>query len=153
MLLSTKGEYGVRCMLDLALHYGQGPVSIRDISNREGISRNYIEQLFGRLRRAKLIKSVRGPKGGYLLSSQPREIKVGDVVRVLEGPIAAAHCVQPQNSKDLCERISTCVPYMLWKRLTNKINEVLDSATLEDLCREGMKLSKHRLIHPLSFRI
>ncbi|MEE8179555.1 MAG: Rrf2 family transcriptional regulator, partial [bacterium] len=64
MLLSTKGEYGVRCMLDLALHYGQGPISIRDISKREGISKNYIEQLFIRLRHAKLIKSVRGPKGG-----------------------------------------------------------------------------------------
>jgi len=153
MLLSTRGEYGVRCMLDLALHYGQGPVSIRDISRREGISKNYIEQLFVHLRHAKLIKSVRGPKGGYLLSSQPGEISVGDIVRVLEGPIAAAHCVQPQNSKDLCERISTCVPYILWKRLTNKINEVLDSATLEDLCRQGMKLSKHRLVHPLSFQI
>ncbi len=153
MLLSTKGEYGVRCMLDLALHYGQGPVSIRDISKREGISKNYIEQLFVRLRHAKLIKSVRGPKGGYLLISQPRRIKIGDVVRALEGSIAVAHCVQPQNSKDLCERISTCVPYILWKRLTDKINEVLDSTTLEDLCKEGVKLSKHRLVHPLPFQI
>jgi len=153
MLLSTKGEYGVRCMLDLALHYGQGPVSSRDISKREGISKNYIEQLFIRLRHAKLIKSVRGPKGGYLLTSQPRRIKVGNVVRALEGTIAAAHCVQPQNSKDLCERISTCVLYSLWKRLTDKINEVLDSTTLEDLCKEGVKLSKHRLVHPLPFQI
>lgn len=153
MLLSTKGEYGVRCMLDLALHYGQGPVSIRDISKREGISKNYIEQLFVHLRHAKLIMSVRGPKGGYLLTSQPRRIKVGDIVRVLEGSVAAVYCVQPQNSKDLCERISTCVPYILWKRLTNKINEVLDSTTLEDLCKEGMKLSKHRLAHPLPFQI
>ena len=153
MLLSTKGEYGVRCMLDLALHYGQGPVSSRDISKREGISKNYIEQLFVRLRHAKLIKSVRGPKGGYLLISQPRRIRIGDVVRALEGSIAAAHCVQPQNSKDLCERISTCVLYSLWKRLTDKINEVLDSTTLEDLCKEGVKLSKHRLVHPLPFQI
>lgn len=153
MLLSTKGEYGVRCMLDLALHYGQGPISIRDISKREVISKNYIEQLFIRLRHAKLIKSVRGPKGGYLLTSQPKGIRVGDVVRVLEGSIAAAHCVQPQNSKDLCERISTCVLYILWKRLTDKINEVLDATTLEDLCREGIKLSKHRLVHPLPFQI
>jgi len=140
-------------MLDLAIHYGQGPISIRDISKREVISKNYIEQLFIRLRHAKLIKSVRGPKGGYLLTSQPRRIKIGDVVRALEGSIAAAHCVQPQNSKDLCERISTCVLYVLWKRLTDKINEVLDSTTLEDLCKEGMKLSKHRLVHPLPFQI
>jgi Rrf2 family protein len=153
VLLSTRGEYGVRCILDLALQYGQGPISIRDISKREGISRNYIEQLFVRLRRAKLIRSVRGPKGGYLLTSQPRSIKVGDIVRALEGPIAAAYCVQLQNSKDLCKRISTCVPYILWKRLTNKINEVLDSTTLEDLCRQGMKFSKHRLVYPLSFKI
>ncbi len=153
MLLSTKGEYGVRCMLDLALHYGQGPISIRDISKREEISKNYIEQLFIRLRHAKLIRSVRGPKGGYLLTSQPRGIKVGDIVRALEGPIVVVYCVQPQKAKDLCERISTCVPYMLWKRLTKKINEVLDSTTLEDLCREGMKLSKHRLVHPLAFEI
>jgi Rrf2 family protein len=140
-------------MLDLAIHYGQGPISIRDISKREGISKNYIEQLFIRLRHAKLIKSVRGPKGGYLLISQPRRIKIGDVVRALEGSIAVAHCVQPQNSKDLCERISTCVPYILWKRLTDKINEVLDGTTLEDLCKEGVKLSKHRLVHPLPFQI
>jgi len=153
MLLSTRGEYGVRCVLDLALHCGQGPVSVRDISRREGISKNYIEQLFVRLRHAKIIRSVRGPRGGYLLTSQPRSIKVGDIVRALEGPIAAAYCVQPQNSKNVCERIPTCVPYVLWKRLTDRINEVLDSTTLEDLCREGMKLSKHRLVHPLSFRI
>jgi len=153
MLLSSRGEYGVRCMLDLALHYGQGPVSIRDIARREGISKNYIEQLFVRLRQARLIKSVRGPKGGYLLASQPEGIRVGDIVRVLEGPIAAAQCVQPQKSKDLCERISTCVPYTLWKKLTEKINEVLDNATLGDLCREGIKLSKRRLASPLSFQI
>ena len=153
MLLSSRGEYGVRCMLDLALHYGQGPVSIRDISRREGISKNYIEQLFVRLRHAKLIKSVRGPKGGYLLTSQPGSIKIGDIVRALEGPIAAVYCVEPQKSKELCKRISTCVPYILWKKLTKKINEVLDGTTLEDLCREGVKLSKHRLVHPLAFEI
>mgnify|MGYP001065128817 FL=1 len=153
MLLSSRGEYGVRCMLDLAIHYGQGPISIRDISKREGISKNYIEQLFVRLRHAKLVKSVRGPKGGYLLTSPPGSIKVGDIVRVLEGPIAAVYCVQPEKSKDLCKRISTCVPYILWKKLTKKINEVLDSTTLEDLCREGVKLSKRRLVHPLAFEI
>jgi len=153
MLLSTRGEYGVRCMLDLAFRYGHGPVSTRDISKREGISKNYIEQLFLRLRHAKLIRSVRGPKGGYLLTSQPKEIKIGDIVRVLEGSIAIAQCVRPETSKNLCERIPTCVPYVLWKKLTKEINEVLDSTTLEDLCREGLKISKRRLVHPLSFQI
>ena len=85
MKLSTKGRYGVKAMVDLAIHYGGSPVSIKSISQRQNISEYYLEQLFSSLRKAKLIKSIRGAQGGYILSKNPNEITVGEVLRALEG--------------------------------------------------------------------
>jgi len=149
--LSTKGRYGVRGMLDLALHYGQGPISIKSIAERQEISLHYIEQLFVKLRRAGLITSVRGPNGGYLLNKPPSDIRIGDIIRVVEGSIAPVYCVDMDGE---CKRADICVARLLWMKVRDKIAEVLDSTTLEDLCKEDRELRKREeLDHSYTFYI
>ena len=94
MKLSTKGRYGVKAMVDLAINYGEQPISIKSISERQNISEYYLEQLFSSLRKAKLIKSVRGAQGGYILNRAPEEITIYDVINVLEGPIEISDCLE-----------------------------------------------------------
>jgi len=131
MRISTKGEYAVRALVDIASQSGKNPVQIREISKREGISKSYIEQLFVKLRNLKIIKSIRGPKGGYLLAKDASNISIGDIIRAVEGPIALVQCV----TNKCCERTSKCSSYSLWKKVSSKIEEQLDSISLKDLCK------------------
>lgn len=133
--ITTKGHYGVRAMLDLAQHYGEGPISLKSVAERQGFSEPYLEQLIGTLRKAGLLKSVRGAQGGYILAREPRDISVGDIIRVLEGPIAPVECVS-EEAIDKCERSQCCVTKGVWEKVKTSIEEVLDSITLEDLCKE-----------------
>lgn len=135
MKLSTKSTYGVRAMFDLAIHSAKGPVSITSISKRQDISISYLEQLFNKLRRDGLVRSIRGPKGGYLLSRNPGDIKIGDIIRTLEGPIELAYCVSNEGGVT-CEMAEACVTRLLWNKLKDSISEVLDSTTLKDLIDE-----------------
>src|SRR3712207_69740 len=100
MKLSTKGRYGVRAMVDLAINYGESPMSIKSIAKRQNISELYLEQLFSPLRKAKLIKSIRGAQGGYVLNKHPKDISVSDIINVLEGPIEISSCVDTGRSKE-----------------------------------------------------
>lgn len=138
MKLSTKGEYGLRAMFDLAQRYGEGPISLKSIAERQDISEHYLEQLVAGLRKAGLVKSVRGAQGGYTLAREPAEIKVGDIIRVLEGPIAPMDCVSEEEN-ELCERAGTCITRGIWEKVRDSITEVLDSITLEDMCAEAEK--------------
>ncbi|MDI3280045.1 MAG: Rrf2 family transcriptional regulator [Bacillota bacterium] len=141
MRLSTRGRYGLRAMVDLALHYGQGPVALKSIADRQNVSDHYLEQLMGSLRKAGLVSSVRGAQGGYELVRRPAEITVGDVVRALEGPIAPVECVsEAADAASVCGMINTCVTRLVWAKLRDSIAEVLDSITLEDLCAEAREL-------------
>lgn len=137
MKLSTKGKYGVKAMVDLAIHYGDAPVSIKTISQRQNISEYYLEQLFSPLRKAKLIKSVRGAQGGYVLNRLPSEIKVSDVMNVLEGPIEISDCVDGVE----CNNIDWCATRLLWAKIKNSIDEVMENITLQDIVNdyEGIK--------------
>ena len=136
MRLSTKSTYGLRAMVNLALKYEKGATSISDIASREGISVSYLEQLLNRLRRRSLLESRRGPNGGYVLARSPREITVGDIVRVLEGDTAPVYCVTGKNQlKRACRRSPTCVARGVWEKLAGAIDEVLDSVNLEDLVK------------------
>ncbi|MBU4561029.1 Rrf2 family transcriptional regulator [bacterium] len=154
MRLSTKGRYGVRAMLDLALRYGQGPIPLKDISQREEISINYLEQLFARLRREGLVEGTRGPRGGFFLTKKPGRIKIGDVIRAIEGPISLVYCVDPEERKKECHRADRCITRLLWKRTSEKLAETLDAVTLEDLCEEARQLSKGKEPkHPFAFQI
>lgn len=138
MKLSTKGRYGLRAILDIALNEHNGPVTIHSISQRQDISERYLEQLLINLKQNGLIKSIRGFQGGYMLNKDPRDITVGDVVRILEGPIAPVECVN-EASQDTCSRIGFCVTNKVWEDLRNAMTEVLDSYKLEDLIVETHK--------------
>ncbi|AYE33166.1 RrF2 family transcriptional regulator [Clostridium septicum] len=132
MKLSTKGRYGVKAMVDLAIHYGNAPVSIKVISQRQNISEYYLEQLFSPLRKAGLIKSIRGAQGGYVLNKAPSEIKVADVMDVLEGPIEIADCIEGAE----CNNIDCCATRLLWKKIKSSIDEVMENITLQDIVND-----------------
>lgn len=135
MKISTKGRYGVVAMYELALHYGEGPVSLKLVAEKQNISEHYLEQLMGGLRRTGFVRSVRGAQGGYELTKDPASITVGDVLRVLEGPIAPVDCVIDDNA-DYCFRADSCVTRSIWAKVRDSINKVVDSITLADLCKE-----------------
>lgn len=134
MKISTKGRYGTRFMVDLALHDGQGPVALRDVAARQEISDKYLEQIVQPLSKAGLIRSVRGPQGGYLLAMTPADITVGMVLRVLEGSLAPVECV----TGDLpCERRDNCLTIGVWTRMHQAVQEIADSTTLASLIAEA----------------
>ncbi|GFP75251.1 RrF2 family transcriptional regulator [Clostridium fungisolvens] len=132
MKLSTKGRYGVKAMVDLAINYGEAPVSIKTISERQSISEYYLEQLFSPLRKAKLIKSIRGAQGGYVLNKEPKDITVADIMDVLEGPIEIAECVDGTA----CDNVDCCATTLLWKKIKNSIDDVMESVTLQDIVND-----------------
>lgn len=138
MKLSTRGRYGVRAMFDLAQHIGQGPISLKSIAERQGISEHYLEQLISGLRRNGLVKSVRGAQGGYILGSEPDKISVGDIIRVLEGPIAPVGCVAEED-QEICHKAEDCVSRMIWEKVRDSIASVIDSVTLADMVMEASK--------------
>ena len=138
MKLSTKGKYGVRAVFEIARHYGKGPITIKEIADRQGISFSYLEQILHRLGKSGLIDSVRGPAGGYLLARKPAELTIGDIVRALEGPIALSHCLEPGESGD-CNQADDCVARMVWAKVGAKIEEALDSISFDDLLQQHQK--------------
>lgn len=139
MKLSTKGRYGMKAMFDLALHYGNGPISLKSIAERQEISDHYLEQLIATLRKANLVKSVRGAQGGYMLASEPQNITVGDIIRTLEGPLAPSDCVMEEDPK-ACERANYCVTKVVWEKIRDSFNDVIDSITLQDMLDDHNKL-------------
>lgn len=144
MKLSTKGRYGVTAMYDLAMNNGNGPISLKSVAIRQGISEHYLEQLMGQLRRAGLVKSTRGAQGGYLLIKEPSEITVGDIIRVMEGPIAPVDCLLSADTEnnDYCHKAAHCVTRNVWQKVGESIESVLDSISLNDLCDEKMQRDK-----------
>ena len=144
MKLSTKGRYGVTAMYDLAMNSGKGPISLKSVAIRQGISEHYLEQLMGQLRRAGLVKSTRGAQGGYLLIKDPSEITVGDIIRVMEGPIAPVDCLLSEGTVDneYCSKAANCVTRTVWQKVGESIEGVLDSISLGDLCEEKVQFDK-----------
>ena len=134
MKLSTKGRYGVKAMFELALHYGEEPVTIKVISQNQNISEFYLEQLFGSLRKSGLIKSVRGAQGGYVLSKDPKEISVADILNVLEGPIEISECVT--DDETACTNKDYCATRLLWVKISDSVNQVINSISLQDMIND-----------------
>jgi Rrf2 family transcriptional regulator, cysteine metabolism repressor len=130
---STRGEYGLRMMMDLARHYGHGPQSLTEVAKREALPVTYLEQLVGKLRRAGLLTSHQGAHGGYEISRSPTEITVGEVMRVLEGPISPMVCATEGETEILCERQSFCSANIVWEKVRESVAQALDSLTLQDL--------------------
>lgn len=130
MKLSTKGRYGLRAAVDLALFAKDEPISISTIAAREGLSESYLEQLFAKLKKAGIVLSIRGTNGGYQLARSAADISVGDVLRALEGDMVVVDC--PDNESE-CAKFGSCVTKYVWKRINNSINDTMDAMTLEEI--------------------
>jgi Rrf2 family iron-sulfur cluster assembly transcriptional regulator len=129
MRLTTKGRFAVTAMVDLAMRQTRGPVTLAAISERQHISLSYLEQLFGKLRRHKLVSSVRGPGGGYNLAQPPQNITVAEIISAVDEPLDATQC----GGKENCHDEKRCMTHDLWTRLNEKMHEYLASVTLADL--------------------
>ena len=137
MKISTKGRYALRLMLDIALYSENKPVSIKEISKRQGISDKYLEQIISLLNSAGYVRSIRGPQGGYLLTREPQEYTVGMILKLTEGSLAPVICVEDDASP--CDNMGCCPTVEIWKRLNNAINDVVENITLADLIEWSKK--------------
>ena len=139
MKFSSKSEYGLRAMFDLAELYGTGAVSIKSIAERQDISDPYLEQLFALLKKSGIVKSIRGAQGGYMLSKDPADITVGEVLQALEGPFSPMDCVSTVNPEP-CKRTQYCVTRQIWTKVKDAVDDVLDNITLQDMKEEAEKI-------------
>jgi Rrf2 family iron-sulfur cluster assembly transcriptional regulator len=135
MRLTTKGRFAVTAMIDVAMHNGDGPVTLAGVAERQKISLSYLEQLFGKLRRAGLVDSVRGPGGGYNMARAPQEVSVADIITAVDEPIDATQC----GGKENCLDDRRCMTHELWANLNAHIFSFLSSVTLEQLVRQQDK--------------
>ena len=135
MRLSTRAQYAVRAMVDLALFSDGRPVSLKEIASREDIPLNYLEQLFFRLKNRQIVASVRGPGGGYVLARTTTEIRVGEIVTAVEEPLDPVACLDAGSGP--CTRVTPCVTHTVWKGLGERIRGFLDSINLEELAAEA----------------
>ncbi|MFI5330556.1 MAG: RrF2 family transcriptional regulator [Desulfobaccales bacterium] len=137
MKLSTRSRYGTRLMLELAQHYAEGPIPLGDIAKRQDVSVKYLEQIIIPLKRAHYIESVRGPKGGHILTKPPEEITVGEIVVLLEEGTSLAECIEDTT---VCERADICPTRLLWKEVSEAMLNKLQTVTLADLVQKGKAL-------------
>jgi len=145
MRLSTKSRYGVRALFDIAYHAEEAPAQIKTISRRQGITPRYLEQIFQKLKRAGIVKSIRGPRGGYYLARKPEEIAVGDVIRAMEETIEPVFCARPPKGRSRkCRRESKCVAQVIWREAGQRLGDYLDSVSLAQMCgmARGMRIVK-----------
>jgi len=136
MKLTTRGRYGTRALLELALHYREGPIPLKDIARIQQISLHYLEHIIIPLVTAGIALSIRGPKGGVLLARPPESIRLSEVIKVLEGSIAPVACV---SDLEYCSRSDFCVTRDIWGELKKVMDEVLESTTLQDLVERHKK--------------
>jgi len=142
MRMSTRGRYALRAMLDLALHNDEGPVLRHDIATRQELSADYVAQLFQHLCAVGLVKGVKGPGGGYRLAHDPATIRVGDIVRAVEGPISPVECTTaPLGGQTACRRVEGCTTRLVWVQLSEVIAQFLDAITLKELCDRARQLN------------
>lgn len=139
MKLSNKGRYGVRALFDIAFHADGGPTQIKDIAERELIPARFLEHIFQELRRAGLVGAKRGPRGGYLLARPAAEIRLGDVVRALEGPISITGRREPLPAAAAASNL-TDVTELVFQELSTRIEQCFDEVTIADMCRRGDEL-------------
>jgi len=142
MRLTTKGRYAVTAMLDLAINSGDHPVNLSDISERQAISLSYLEQLFSKLRRENLVKSVRGPGGGYQLNGSSREISVANIIEAVNESMDVTRCEGRAN----CHDGKQCLTHNLWIDLSDRIYSFLDNITIGELIEQNQKQAEKRLL-------
>ncbi len=142
MRLTTKSRYGTRLVIDLAMYAKDGPVRLRDISNRQGISLKYLEQLIRTLKKAGFIKSIRGPYGGYMLEKPTSEISVGDIVRALEGSSKLTDCTEEGDVCGVCTRAGDCITRWIWLETGKAMFDKLDSFIIDELIADSDKIKQ-----------
>jgi Rrf2 family cysteine metabolism transcriptional repressor len=139
MKLSTRGQYGARALLDIALHYDGNPVLLKDIAKRQAISAQYLEHLVSPLIKAGIVRSTRGARGGVTLAKPPKEIRLSQVIQILEGSTAPVECV---DDPKVCPRSDFCVTRDVWKEMKRAMIQVLESTTLQDLVERQKEKEK-----------
>jgi Rrf2 family iron-sulfur cluster assembly transcriptional regulator len=145
MKLSTKSRYGLRALFDIAYNSGSLPAQIQDISRRQEISPRYLEQIFQSLKKAGILKSKRGPQGGYCLSRSPEEITVKDVVTATEGDMVLVDCVNTKKKKKKeCVFNGSCVTQRVWEEASTRLNDYFATLTLKSLCEMGQEMGLKR---------
>jgi Rrf2 family protein len=141
MRLTTKSRYGARAIFDIAYNSSGAPVQIKDIAARQHIPQRYLEQIFHKLKQAKVVKSVRGPGGGYLLGKDPEKITVAEIIKAMREPIDPGFCVDNGGSPvKTCSRMAECVTQQIWKEAGEKITEYFSSITIADLCQRAQRM-------------
>ncbi len=147
MRLSSKGQYAVRAIIDLSYYSKNNliPISLKDIAERESISIHYLEQIFFTLKKAGIVRSLRGPNGGYVLNKKPSEILIGDIIASVE-PIEIISCISKAKNKKECERKSICLAFDMWNSISTKITVFLNSITIEDVINEYKQKSNRELL-------
>lgn len=131
MKISTKGRYAVRMFLDLAEHKNEGVIALKDIAERQNISKKYLEQIVSIFNTPSFIKSTRGVSGGYMLAKEPNQYSIGEILRLSEGSLAPIFCVEDESED--CSRSGECVMRPIWQGLNKVINDYLNSITLQDI--------------------
>ena len=149
MQVSTRGRYGLRAMLELARAFGQAPVLMSTVAERQGVSRKYLHTLLTALKAAGLVRSVRGAGGGFILTRPPEEISLSEILRVLEGPLSLVDCVADKRA---CDRSNHCPARRVWQELADAIKNVLDNVTLGDLAAPEKKKLSHPRQKKTNFR-
>jgi Rrf2 family transcriptional regulator, iron-sulfur cluster assembly transcription factor len=140
MRITTTSRYGVRALFDVAYHGGGQPTQIKDISRRQKISQRYLEQIFNKLLKAGLLKSRRGPRGGYMLARDPTNISVGDIINAAQGPIVPVKCLAPPESKKKdCEILNGCITRHVWQETQRLLVTYYNSVSVADLCALARK--------------
>jgi Rrf2 family transcriptional regulator, cysteine metabolism repressor len=138
MKVSTKGRYGLRAMVDLAIHSSEGHVALNAVAERQDISVSYLEQVFSTLRKSGLVKSVKGAQGGYMMAMRPSQMTVGMILRALEGELVV---VDETENTGADQSVQHCIQMMVWDVMTKTVNKMVDQMTLEDLVNEYRTLS------------
>ncbi len=140
MKLSTKGRYGLRAVLDLAMNGKNEAAALSGIAERQDISISYLEQLIAKLKKAGIVNSIRGAQGGYILARNPEEISVGDILRALEGDLNPVDCAEIIGSGSSCSGSDLCVTKYVWMRISDSINNTVDTMKLSELIEESEKI-------------
>ncbi|MBQ3601303.1 MAG: Rrf2 family transcriptional regulator [Lachnospiraceae bacterium] len=139
MMLSTKGKYGLKAVLDLAMHTEEGAIPLSSIAERQNISMNYLEQIIPKLKKAGIVNSIRGAQGGYVLAKPASEVSVGAILRALEGNLDPVNCSELSGDKS-CAGSDNCVTKFVWKRISDSINNTVNQMWLSELVEEGRKI-------------
>lgn len=137
MKISTKSRYGLRALVDLAVHSAGEPVPLIHIAHRQNLSVNYLEQVFSLLKKANIVKSVKGAQGGYMLTKSSEEVSVGEIIRAIEGEILIVDEEVRKNETSLIyQNMQVCLQRVVWDKITQSVNEIVDQMTLEDLIKD-----------------